>query len=1036
MRTRFVVAALLFAAYPAAAADLRPPEGLPRYDLAINLDVAGHRASVVQNVLWTNKSGKPVEQLVFNVHSHFTPPQTREDVLKFARLLELFRMPFREAIYYATAFNLQKVEKLRKVGDRWERDELKSQWNKDLTTALIVPLPEPVPAGGSVAVALTYTIELPQKQGRWGQWKGVTFMTNWHPVLAFHSPDKGWMPTPFIPWHQPWFNEAGVFSAVVRLPRNEHVACTGSITKVVEDGETKDVHIGPVTGRDFALLTSSRYQEFSSEADNAGQKVKVKCLAFPEHEHYARSLIYHAGRAIENYSKWFGPYPYPEFTIAESYFGWNGNELSGLVMIDERVFGMPHLADGYLQYLISHETCHQWFYNVVGTDGYRETFMDEAIVTHLSHRLLDELAGKNNELFNFPPLLGWLPNIKRENYRFSQLYFTMKNGDLKPAVQELQKYEQVINLFAAVYDRGSKIVGMIQDRLGPVAFLEFMRRIYTKYYFRIITVADFQRELEEYTGRKWDEFFKEWLTTAGMSDWAVENVTVNGAAACPPAGAAPSTGYTATVILTQRAEINEETTLGFSFDGGTSYAIRVPIKVPRKEPKKKEPDKNGEKVGARGRASVVTPVDAKEPGGSNPGNEGEAGVPIRCERLDDTHVLVEVTLPAMPDQVSVDPDQILPDADPANNHWRPPINYRPRELYTFLDETAFTNDYDKWNVIFGPWAYGPPYSEGWFTRSTVLGVRGGVYRTEVFRGGVYAGYRPNFGDLAVGVDGHAQHFPYAKGETGINIEKSVGRFLADDDYRPDRAVVWTRHILEQTSSLYWLPREFIDGYAAYQHRWLPDPRQQRKGERIDPLTTIGLRYYRETYVPYWDPETGYRVDGNIALGLPLFGEDEFSGLAWGQVSGVTAMPEDLGWLSDVKFAARAFVGLGLPKDGRLFTLGGGQLFRGFDSSERQGSCLWIGSVELRFPVKPNLDWDFMDRIVRIANIYLAPFYDVGDIYLDGRSLGPVAHAVGVGIRFDVAFFRFLERATVRFDIAQAINTNTTTQFWFGLNHPF
>ena len=50
-------------------------------------------------------------------------------------------------------------------------------------------------------------------------------------------------------------------------------------------------------------------------------------------------------------------------------------------MIDERVFGMPHLGGSYVEYLVSHETCHQWWYNVVGTNGYRETFMDEAPAT-------------------------------------------------------------------------------------------------------------------------------------------------------------------------------------------------------------------------------------------------------------------------------------------------------------------------------------------------------------------------------------------------------------------------------------------------------------------------------------------------------------------------------------------------------------------------------------------------------------------------------------------------------------------------------
>jgi hypothetical protein len=74
--------------------------------------------------------------------------------------------------------------------------------------------------------------------------------------------------------------------------------------------------------------------------------------------------------------------------------------------------------------------------------------------------------------------------------------------------------------------------------------------------------------------------------------------------------------------------------------------------------------------------------------------------------------------------------------------------------------------------------------------------------------------------------------------------------------------------------------------------------------------------------------------------------------------------------------------------------------------------------------------------VRIENIYLAPFYDVGDMYINHHSQGPVAHALGLGIRGDISFFRFLERSTLRIDIAQAIHSDTGVQFWFGLMQPF
>jgi hypothetical protein len=54
----------------------------------------------------------------------------------------------------------------------------------------------------------------------------------------------------------------------------------------------------------------------------------------------------------------------------------------------------------------------------------------------------------------------------------------------------------------------------------------------------------------------------------------------------------------------------------------------------------------------------------------------------------------------------------------------------------------------------------------------------------------------------------------------------------------------------------------------------------------------------------------------------------------------------------------------------------------------------------------------------------------------GDSTDGVAHGVGVGLRLDVAVFGFVERTTLRFDVAKALNVDTGPQFWFGVQHPF
>src|SRR6202043_2188621 len=100
----------------------------------------------------------------------------------------------------------------------------------------------------------------------------------------------------------------------------------------------------------------------------------------------------------------------------------------------------------------------------------------------------------------------------------------------------------------------------------------------------------------------------------------------------------------------------------------------------------------------------------------------------------------------------------------------------------------------------------------------------------------------------------------------------------------------------------------------------------------------------------------------------------------------TARPA-LEWLADTRVAVRMYAATGLPSRGEFFTMGGDTLFRGFDQSQRQGSTVWVGSVEWRVPLAKHLTYDCFDHVVGLRNVYGAAFYDVGDAYTKGHSAG-------------------------------------------------
>ncbi len=993
---RVVLASILFACVASApAGDVPVPAHLPKYDLQLSLDTARGVAEFRQAVIWTNPTDRPTSQFVFNFYPLYKVPSG--DRLLLAKTLELMRLNPGDGFDPVGRHGTITDVRVRDAGS-WQPAPF--HYREQISTSVVVELPRPVGAGDSVTVELTGRIDLPQKQGRWGQWQGVTFLTNALPVVAYYDA-TGWRDVPFVPWHQPFWNEAGVYTAAITLPRDEVLACSAAVGGETDLGDgRRRVDCRPFVGRDFALVCSRLFREYTADSVQPdGRTVRVRCVAEPRHEHYAREMARVAAEALPVYADWFGPFPYDQFTIAQSYFGWNGNECGGMILIDDRVFDMPKLAWGYVEYLVSHETCHQWWYNLVGTNGYSETFMDEGPATHFTHKLMDQKYGRNNPLLRWPGGLEWLPNIRRENYRFASFTGAVRRGDVPPATGDLPVFGHLVGLFTGAYDRGSKVFGMIESRLGPES-AGFFRELVAKYSFRVISKDDLKRELTAFAGPatapQWDQLFDEWVTGNGLTDWKTESVRV-GASGPREKGRVP-----VEVVVAQTRQIEDVTPVGFQMAAGDGFPVRVPV----------------------GPGVPTHPV---------PGSDATV------ESLGGGRYRVRVTLPGEPVQIAVDPDRVQLDADPGDNAWKRPVNVRAVPLYTMLNETDLTNDYDRWNVAVGPWFSGALYQDPWYTRSTMLGVRAGAFRTQRFVGGVYAAYRQDYRDLVVGADGLWDHWPGTHTQVGFNVEQRIaGPWGGDGQQTALRANLFGRYVFNYSSSLYLPPLSYADLFTTYSDNFLPVARESAPGAVRPSWTQLtGLHYRLNLYTPYWDPERGAWLDLVAAGGVAKLGDTTGTAQLRAEVAAARRLPEAWGTFAHRFTLAGRFVGqTAWPDRGQFFAMGGSTLFRGFDLRERQGASLWVANAEVRTPVLDDARLNLLDSTFGVHKVSVAGFYDVGNVYAAGRSVGGVAHAVGGGVRVDLSIFSFIERATLRFDVAKTVNAATPVQFWFGVQQPF
>src|SRR5271157_502176 len=115
------------------------PPGLPRYDLAMRIDVAGRYVKARERIVFTNRSNVPVSELVFHVYPRYKVPD--KDRLKLAKTMEVLRLSPDEAM--DTTGHRMVVSRVF-LGNR----SASFQFDPKDETILVVPLPEKVSPGG------------------------------------------------------------------------------------------------------------------------------------------------------------------------------------------------------------------------------------------------------------------------------------------------------------------------------------------------------------------------------------------------------------------------------------------------------------------------------------------------------------------------------------------------------------------------------------------------------------------------------------------------------------------------------------------------------------------------------------------------------------------------------------------------------------------------------------------------------------------------------------------------------------------------
>lgn len=498
--------------YPAYAFCVEPP----RYNIEARIDTKDKTITATQKVVFTNPGSQSLNEIYFHIYPN--REYTQKEKMFLRRFAGHFKIdPFPSGEFQTGSLDLQSVKNFAGALD-FEIE------GKD-KTLLKVLLAQPLAPGETVELTLVYQVDIPHSYGRFGWNENVFALTRWYPILAAYA-NGGWEQNPFYVFHRPFSSDASYYSVSLIVPRDQVVIHTGELKedRPHADGSKQLLIETPLPVREFTLAMSPDYRI----KEKIWNDVTIKSFYLPGAETYAEAALESAAGLMDYYSKLFGEYPYSEFSIAPVYLGYGGEQMSNMIFIDTRVYYLPELLGRYFDFLIAHETGHQWFYNLVGMDEFQEMWLEEGIHSYFLLEYLEAKYGPEAKVIEWPQTVDWLlPSFSFRAARDTRYKFLARTGLDRAVVRKLSSVREPSSIFSLTYGKGSGVTAMLRELIGTEAFERIFARIFREFRFRNLTINDFIRIAEEESGQELEWFFQQWLYDSEICDYAVSRVDRN-----------------------------------------------------------------------------------------------------------------------------------------------------------------------------------------------------------------------------------------------------------------------------------------------------------------------------------------------------------------------------------------------------------------------------------------------------------------------------------------------------------------------------
>lgn len=432
-----------------------------RYSLDIEVLFEEQAVRISQTIDYTNRTGRTISGMMFNVYANIL---RRLDGIPVES--EQIRDAFPEG-YAPGGVDFMSVT----VNGE------DAEWGVQGDEELFLRVQCDLAAGETAQFSFEYYLLLPTYSGSMGVGDLSWRLTNFYPVAAVWDEYLEDFPlNGYTAVDEPLHSEAADYEATITLPETYELAAPGEIAAEPDGNGNIRYEIRAQGVRELAILFSRKMTEKRGETQ-AGTRIR----ALGNTPGAAGRMLNCALPVMNWLEETFGAYPWPELTLTETEYVYDGISYPGVIQAgatdEETIAGL---------------CVRQYFSGIVGSNPNGAPWLNEALPAFVKLMYYDEKNGHEEYL-------------KRLNAQvIPSLQVTIPGG--MTVDSEAGRFNSRMEYEIVVIDRGCVVLHEMRQTMGEEVFLSALQEYVSRNWLKNATAAEFLEAMNEVSGKRWNEY--------------------------------------------------------------------------------------------------------------------------------------------------------------------------------------------------------------------------------------------------------------------------------------------------------------------------------------------------------------------------------------------------------------------------------------------------------------------------------------------------------------------------------------------------